>query len=158
MTVKEFLNSVREARFDQARCTEKLRQIREQTQNVTANLSGMPRGGGDVHHDSALAALADREAELDAAKARAIRLETAVESFIDGLSAPEFRILMKLRFCDGLSWSQLQQSLPCYGLYFSDSTVFRIYRIAFREAKQKWNNEPEWSERFDYRNSQNEGL
>ena len=56
--VRAFLDSVREARFNESRCRRKLQEMDAQCRSMTAQMTGMPGGGStDPHKDGAWAAL-----------------------------------------------------------------------------------------------------
>ena len=62
--VKEFLRSVREAKFRYLRCLWQVEDLRTRCASTTAAWSDVPGGGGEGRKDGALLALADKSARL----------------------------------------------------------------------------------------------
>ena len=62
--VREFLDSVRTARVEYNRLSEKIRGLEAQCMSVTATLSATPGGGGGGDAEKMWAALADESARL----------------------------------------------------------------------------------------------
>lgn len=75
-----------------------------------------------------------REAELDQYH--------AVERFIARLGDPVCRTVLRLRYLEGLSWTQLQKRLYQDGLYYSERQIFRLHGAALQEARELWPKEP----------------
>ena len=147
--VRAFLDSVREARFNEARCRRKLQEMDAQCRSITAQMTGMPGGGSaDPHKDGAWAALADQAALLrelydQAALLRelydqAVRRETDVERFISRLEKDTHRILLRLKYVDLLTWNCVQERMQENGIYYSERQIYRIHGEALQEARKLW--------------------
>ena len=146
--VKDFLYSVRESRFNVCRCQRRLAQMEAQSQSVTTRMDASPGGGGgDPHRDSVLAALSDQRDLLRGMYAEAIRKESDVERFISGLSDSAHRVLLRLRYVDGLTWPQVQGEMEQSGIYYSERQIYRIHGDALQAARQLWTEQhPEGAE------------
>ena len=85
--LRSFLGSVQAARFDYARAVDRVRDLQDRCESVTANWSSEPHGGGDVHKDGPLVALAQARKELKPLYYAWERAEEEVEQFLDGIEA-----------------------------------------------------------------------
>lgn len=137
--VREFLDSVREARFNEARCRRKLLEMDAQCRSMTAQMTGRPGGSGpDKHKDGAWAALADQAILLRELYDQAVRRETAVERFISGLEKDTHRILLRLKYVDLLTWPCVQERMRETGIDYSERQLYRIHGEALQEARKLW--------------------
>ena len=137
--VRAFLETVREARVEEARCRRKLQEIDAQCRTVTGGLSGMPHGGGgDQHKDGPWAALADQRRQHEALLTAAVRQEMKVERFIARLGTDSHRIILKLRYVDLLGWPRIQEQLAQQRLCYSDRQIYRLHGEALQEARLVW--------------------
>ena len=137
--VRAFLDSVREARFNEARCRRKLQEMDAQCRSMTAQMTGMPGGGStDPHKDGAWAALADQAALLRELYDQAVRRETDVERFISRLEKDTHRILLRLKYVDLLTWNCVQERMRENGIYYSERQIYRIHGEALQEARKLW--------------------
>ena len=137
--VRAFLDSVREARFNEARCRRKLQEMDAQCRSMTAQMTGMPGGGSaDPHKDGAWAALADQAALLQELYDQAVRRETDVERFISKLEKDTHRILLRLKYVDLLTWTCVQERMRENGIYYSERQIYRIHGEALQEARKLW--------------------
>ena len=59
--VRAFLDSVREARFNEARCRRKLQEMDAQCRSITAQMTGMPGGGAYLPLHDAIGHVSLRE-------------------------------------------------------------------------------------------------
>lgn len=135
---REFLESVKDARFVQRRCERKLEELDSRCTAMTARITGVPGGGGDVHKDDALIALAQTRAELKEAQALASLREREVERFINGLPDVRHRVILTLYYVDLLTWPRVVEEMGKCGLYYSERHVFRIHGEALQAARELW--------------------
>jgi DNA-directed RNA polymerase specialized sigma24 family protein len=145
--VKEFLYSAIEARIDVKRHKRRVQELDAQCARLTANMSGMPRGGGDDHsHEAMWNALADaREQELLAMK-RAEEQKQTVDLFITHIPKSQHRSVLKLRYVEGMSWTRMQFALCDEGVYYSDRHIRRIHDKALDVARELWAAGGPWEE------------
>ncbi len=136
--VREFLYSIQEAHFNVQRCQRRLLQMESQSESMTAKLSGAPGGSADVHKDGVLAALADQRTVLRELYAEAVRKETEVERFISLLEEDSHRILLRLRYVDLLTWTEVQEAMKQSNIYYSERQIYRIHGEALQEARGVW--------------------
>lgn len=138
--VKGFLASVAEARIEERRLRLRVKRLETQAMKLTASLTGMPRGNGDS--GNLLASLADMRIASEKAIVEAEKTEERVAAFIEKLSNPTSRIILKLRYCDCLDWTDrphqrsVTSELRKAGLYYSDRHLYRLHGIALNEARE----------------------
>ena len=141
--VRCFLSSVAEARIEAQRLSFKRQRLEAQVTRITANLTGMPRGGGG-DHELLLAKLADLNDNSEKARLKAEQQEEEVARFIDRLKDSTSRIILKLRYCECLDWSDttrrrrrsVQGEMAKVGLAYSDRQIFRLHGKALNEARE----------------------
>lgn len=135
---RAFLESVREARFDEARCLERIAVAEARCTQITAQISGAPGGHGDLHKDSPKAALADLRSLLGNLYKQSVRREIEVESFIATLDEDIHRIILRLKYVDLLHWPQVQKKLEEKGIYYSERQIYRYHGDALQAARARW--------------------
>lgn len=136
--VKDFLRSVKDARFYQRRCELKLEQLDAQCTSVTAKLTGEPTGGGDVHKDGPLVSLAQARIDLRSAYLKAEQKEKEVEDFISLLPDVRHRAVLTLYYVTLLKWPRVVEEMEKCGLYYSERQVFRLHGDALQQARILW--------------------
>ncbi len=133
---REFLNSVRYARVEYSRLSERIKALEQRCMSLTASLSGMP--GGDADAQAMWAALADESAKLYPQLRQAQEAEQEVDAFIDTLPNPSHRLVLKLRYVDVRGWEDVIQHLTRGGLAYSARQVYRIHGEALEVARALW--------------------
>lgn len=136
--VRTFLESVRDARFEMLRCELKLEQIDSQSKFITARITGVPGGGGDVHKDSTIIALAAARDALEKAYKEAADKEREVEDFIGRLADVRHRAVLTLYYVNLFTWPRVVQEMEKCGLYYSERHVFRLHGDALQAARTLW--------------------
>lgn len=136
--VREFLDSVRTARVEYNRLSEKIRGLEAQCMSVTATLSATPGGGGGGDAEKMWAALADESARLYPLLKAAMEQERRVENFIDRIPNDSYRLMLKLRYLDCLSWERVQELLSRSGVFYSDRHIYRLHGEALEAARRLW--------------------
>lgn len=136
--VREFLESVKDARFDQRRCELKLEQLEAQCTSITARITGAPGGGGDVHKDGPLASLAQARLDLRDAYTKAQQKEREVEDFINLLPDVRHRAVLTLYYVNLFKWPRVVEEMEKCGLYYSERHVFRLHGDALQQARLVW--------------------
>lgn len=137
--VREFLESVREAKFEQNRCRRKVVELDSQCQSITSRASGMPSGGsGDKHQDALWAALSDQRSLYWKNYLNAKEQERKVESFITSLPNPTHRAILTLHYVDLLKWPRVVDELEKCGIYYSERQIFRLHGEALQAARLLW--------------------
>ena len=135
--VRAFLNSILAYRIEIKRLRRKIASLESRATSITAQLTGMPRGGG-ADSTAVLAALADATREYYAKLVRAERRELEVIEFIDGLPTQSSRLILRLRYVDRKHWPQVLSGLNEAGMGISERQMFRLHGVALNEARQKW--------------------
>lgn len=135
---RDFLNSARAARFYMNRAAEEIRNAEALCEQITAQISGAPGGGGDVHKDGAWAALADHRRALEAQHCIMEQQKLEIERFINDISDWRQQIVLRSRYVDMLRWPKIRERLSDYKLYYSERQLFRIHREALAAAEKLW--------------------
>lgn len=135
---REFLCTVKEARFNTQRCLCRIKEAEAECGRITAQCSGLPGGGGDLHKDGPWAALADLRSLLLDNYREALRQEIEVEKFIALLRKDSHRIILRLRYVDCLRWPGVLKELEKKDLYYSERQVYRLHGEALHEARLLW--------------------
>lgn len=136
--VREFLGGVKEARFNKLRCQQNIEAAEAECQRVTAQVSGAPGGGGDLHKDGPWAALADLRSTLWATYREALLKEAEVEKFISLLREETHRVILRLRYVDCLRWPTVLDELEKKNYPYSERQMYRLHGEALYEARQLW--------------------
>ena len=136
--VRAFLESVRDARFEQRRCELRLEQIEAQCTSVTARITGAPGGGGDVHKDGPLVNLAQTRQDLMAAYDDEQRRGKEVENFIKLLPDVRHRAVLSLHYVNLLKWPRVVEEMEKCGLYYSERHIHRLHGQALQAARVLW--------------------
>ena len=106
--------------------------------SVTATLSATPGGGGGGDAEKMWAALADESARLYPLLKAAMEQERRVENFIDRIPHDSYRLILKLRYLDCLSWERVQELLSRSGVFYSDRHIYRLHGEALEAARRLW--------------------
>ena len=136
--VRKFLSSAWEARVEYNRLTEKIRTMEAQAMNTTATLSAAPGGGGISDTQRLWAALADETAKLKDKLSAALEREHEVEAFVERIDDPMYRMILKLRYVDCLSWPRVMELLSRGGIYYSQRNITRLHGEALEQARRQW--------------------
>ncbi len=85
------------------------------------------------YYDQKLAAGITRESGVDLQESRALCAEkvAAIEAAIEGIPDPTERLLLRLRYMEGKSWTQVG-----FALHYSPSSVKRINKRALEHLKE----------------------
>lgn len=139
-TAREFLESCRGARLEHRRCEWRIAQLDAQARSITTSLRDATGGGGsgDPHHDGLLVALADQRVRLEELAREAASRQLEVERFIERLSDAAHRVILQLRYCDLLSWGEVQEAMKGFGLFYGDRQMFRLHDQAMTAAEAMW--------------------
>ena len=99
MTVRQFLNGVREAKAEVRNLQRKLLELKTASENVTAHWKDVPGGGGsaDPHKDEIVNALCDLNTAYGEKVLAYLRYIEETEAFIDTVSGFENRLILQLR-------------------------------------------------------------
>lgn len=85
------------------------------------------------YYDRKLAEGITRESGVDLQESRALCAAkiVAVENAIEGLTDPTERLLLRLRYIEGKSWTQIG-----FAIHYSPSSVKRIHRRALKRLEE----------------------
>lgn len=135
--VRDYLNSVLEARMEIKRLQHKITQLESAATKTTNVLTGMPRSGG-ADRDAVLANLADVTEDYYRKLAAAERREQAVNEFIDTIPARDSRVLLRLRYIEGFGWRKVLTAMNKNGFHLSERQMFRLHGRALNEARERY--------------------
>lgn len=111
MTAKEFLAQAWHIdRRIERRCEERDRLLARLTAGRTANLNGMPRGGGYDWTD-AVSRLIEMEREIGAEIIDLCRIKREVNTAIDQVEDMRYRQLLELRYRNYYSWERIAREM-----------------------------------------------
>ena len=68
----------------------------------------------------------------------AMEQERRVENFIDRIPNDSYRLMLKLRYLDCLSWERVQELLSRSGVFYSDRHIYRLHGEALEAARRLW--------------------
>ena len=139
MDVVEFLDSLRVARQEIHLCRERIAELEDANTRITTAWKEAPTGGGDVHKDATVIALADKRAELLALEKDYADQMLAVEQFIARLDDPVYRTILELRYVKLLRWPKVHQKMEDAGLWYSYRHMTRLHGQALAAARRLWN-------------------
>lgn len=124
--MRHLINRLPMARF-------RIDQAMAQATRCTAQLTGMPRGGGNSSQVETGAALLDAAREAHAAiseELRQMRLE--LQPMLEDLADPLEKTAMRMRYIDGNSVREI-----AYRISYSEQHIFRVLKNAEGKILQK---------------------
>ena len=146
--VREFLNSVLEARIEVKRIERKLKVLEARVLNITSQLTGMPSGGA-ADRNAVLAAYSDISHDYYERLIEAEKREVEVSDFINRLPTSDSRIILKLRYVDCKKWPKVLVELNKAGRDISSDWMFKLHGRALNEARELYNKENNHDENRD---------
>ena len=136
-----FLESAKDVHLKVADLRERARGLESAAQRVTANLSGMPKGGG-ADREALLSALADAHGRLllDIAEEEQRKIE--ISDFVDRVpTSAAGRAVLRRRYLHYESWKQVRKWLAAHQMSYSAQSVYRIHGEAISAARVLWSRE-----------------
>lgn len=136
--VKRFLQAPGRAWAEYQGCLLRQQRLRARCESLGAvRADRVGRGGGDdCRRDAALAALADeilRGEELRREWEERLR---GVEAFLTGLEDDRHRLILRLRYVDGLRWPRVAEEMECMGFYYTERWMHKLHRQALEQAEK----------------------
>lgn len=113
--------------------------MRTRVLKITPTLSAVP-GGGNADAQALWASLADEERRLTQLLQDEMVHARRVEEFIDQMSTPMYKEVLKLKYLDFLTMPGVTKRLAKTGYYRSQRQVERLMRNALIEAEHLFNN------------------
>lgn len=130
--VREFLDSYWEMRKESARLERRIEELSAQTERVTAQLTGMPRGGGDGAN-LVWDALIDTKDRAGKNLKAVLDREAEIEEFILMMEGPLLRQLLRYKYLELLTYEQIAAEMN-----YSERHVRRLHGRALQEARRTW--------------------
>lgn len=115
---------------------DKILELRAMAESMTANLSGMPHGGGNGGSkvERAAVAIVDYQKMIEDALCKRIEKSKKIHEYILGIDDAQTRQIAYLRFVQSKSWGEVAKEI---GGYNAPSTVrSRIIRYIEKEEKE----------------------
>lgn len=145
--VVTFLRSATAAKLEVSRRSRRIQILESQcTRITTAPRATAGGGGGRNDREDLLAELADARDEEDLAIRRELELYRTVSLFIDHISDPISRFILRLRYLEGCTWTDAQRKLYQDGTYYSERHLRRLHGKALDEARTLWRTQGPWCE------------
>lgn len=135
--VRGFLESYWELRKEHERLERKIEELESQCQSVTAKLNAVPGGGGSRSNDT-WDALVEARGRAGQQLAETLYREAEIEQFINSLSEPVHRQLLKHRYLELMDWETIADIL-----HYTVRHTLRKHGDALEESRQIWNRETE---------------
>ena len=135
---QQFLESALQCRIEQDRLLERIGYMRTRVLKITPTLSAVP-GGGNADAQALWVSLADEERHLTQLLQDELVHARRVEEFIDRMSTPMYKEVLKLRYLDFLTMPGVTQRLAKTGYHRSQRQVERLMRNALTEAEYLFN-------------------
>lgn len=139
-SLRGFLSSVRHARLEQERLTERVLELEAQCTRLTAQTCQTP-GGGNSDTQMQWSVLADERRRLTMQMYRAQQQERAVQAFIDRVQPELYRDILTLRYIDLRSWPETAELMSKAGGPQSERHIQRLHGAALLEAQRVWDKE-----------------
>lgn len=140
--MREFLNSVYEAKIEISRCESKAASLYEAATSVTSRADA-EHVSGTAETGQLLAAYADAAREMTQRKLRYLTRMQSVSDFIDMVpGGPKglWRIVLRLRYVDCLSWKRIADSIPKNEdeETYTERHIIRLHGEALNAARRIW--------------------
>jgi len=139
--VRLFLEGAKDIHLKTADLKERVRNLDSAAQRVTANLNGMPRGGG-ADREQLLSALADARDRLVLDIAEEEQRKIEIGDFIDRVpTSAAGRAVLRRRYLHYESWKSVRKWLAAHQMSYSAQSVYRIHGEAISAARVLWSRE-----------------
>ena len=107
MTAKEFLSQAYRLDKRIERRTEEIARIRSRLEKATAQITGMPRGGGSGDWTDTSIKVLEYEAAVRAEISELCRVKRLIREAIDAVEDARYRELLELRYIVGMRWEKI---------------------------------------------------
>lgn len=108
---KAYLRRYRENEVEIRRLQEELTLWSSRAEKVTPSFGPAPGGGQSEGFPACVERMAELQAELAAALTQALELRREVAAAISALPDARARLLLRLRYIDGLTWERVAEKL-----------------------------------------------
>lgn len=136
--VRLFLEGAKDIHLKCADLRERVRSLDDAANRVTANLNGMPHGGG-ADREQLLSALADARSRLLLDIAEEEMRKTEIADFIDRVpTSAAGRAVLRRRYIHYESWKGVRQWMARHQMAYSAQSVYRLHGDAISAARRLW--------------------
>lgn len=137
--IKDILNSVGDSKVEIHRCEWRIKQLKLQAECITPRYMESSGGGTpDPHKDSVLIALADEISKLKALKRENVKNIVKIEKVLDSVENPKHKVILELRYCECMSWPEIQLALPTFHINIERARMFELHNEAIRAFRRAW--------------------
>ena len=116
MTVEEkkaYLMQYRVNEREIERLQEEIAKWQSRAEKVTAGWNAVPGGGAGEGFPACVEKIAELQAELGADLERSVELHRTVSRAISAVEDSRARLLLRLRYIDGLTWERVAEKMGC---------------------------------------------
>lgn len=139
--VQQLLDGMEEAKSQIARLGRKIEYLKTRCASLTSGFEVQVRGGESGLED-VWCQLAEERARLTQQLRLVLALERQVERLIDGLPKDRWRMILRYRYLDGMTFPQIAYQLKRdTGREISEVRLHRIHRQALDYAEAHWQSE-----------------
>lgn len=140
-SVQQLLDSMVEAKSRIARLSRRVELLKTKCGALTAKLTVKTGGGRDDMEDT-WCQLAEERERLAQQLRLLLALERQVEQRIDRLPKDRWRMVLRYRYLDGMTFPCIAFQLKAdAGLECTDGRLHQIHRQAMEELERQWENE-----------------
>lgn len=135
--LRRFLESPRDLRTEIDRLKKQRQADWELATSITQGYAGMPGGGGQEGPKSSWTNLLEHDAKLAERINEYLRAVDRVQNFISKVPDPVQRLVLELRYINGMKWPEVEDAL--FGEYsYSLRNIYNIHGRALSSARRIW--------------------
>ena len=136
-SARDILKAVAEVKSQAIRLGQRIELLENKCTNITARYGG--RAGGVQDHNELWTILSDERARLAGQLRLVMAMERQISGWIDLLPREPWRMVLRLRYLDGLSFQEVTDAMSqAAGRPYSTAQIYRFHRQALDAADQLW--------------------
>lgn len=136
-SAREILQAVSEVKNQAVRLSQRIELLENKCTNITARYGG--QAGGVQEHNELWNILSDERARLTEQLRLVMAMERQVSEWIDLLPREAWRMVLRLRYLDGLSFQEVTAEMSRAARRpYSMSQIYRFHRLALEAADRLW--------------------
>lgn len=132
MNIKQYLSQAQHIERNIEAKREDIARMRARLTDGTAQISDMPRGGGQHGLDDAIARIIEYEEYVNREIARLCDLKTEIRDVIASVSNPVHRELLELRYINGYSWRRVAKAM-----HYSSDRIWHLHSDALKALSRQ---------------------
>ena len=132
MTAKEYLMQYRNIKAEIEKLRSQLRELRDLCDQTTVDPSAekVQSSGSKDRLGDIVAQIADKESEINEKIQQAMQKMDEIEKSIDLLKDPDERLIVHMRYIQGLKWPRIFEEMP-----WSEDAIFMKHRKALHRLE-----------------------